>query len=286
MTYESSMTIAQVFERDCIKDVSALLRLFEASQGMYSRNEQADDIATSTVPYCLIPFYLGKAYEEGKCDGKEARKKDVTEAVKWFRFYAEIVLPVLLNDPDTRPVKINIASDERSRKIERLKEERFLQVPAEFFQAYFSKNLERDEEQARFTWFQHVKWTQLKTEDALKMLHAESKLLSTDQDEIKVETELPVFKPYVIYKDARQKAMESVFGPSHRLPSMTLDDYYEHILQPQIKTEEERKRLNNLANQVKLSEEQDEEKQRKELLARDELRDTVKRGSGNTINKS
>ena len=259
-----------------------LLGLKHTLNEYFSKNESFDEVKTADIPYLATDYLLAKRMLEvngnsHSMQDKEKRVEILTQAKQSYNDFFDWLCLFRLGD---RPSHVEVPRDvkiNRMRLIKSMKDELSLGLKED-----------ADEEvkrQYHVTWIAHLG---LLASDEYTFVLRELDLLKQDDsfdiglraNNLEKHPTVRVDKPFVL-TSKREQLKLGVFRPSHSLPTMTIDEY--------LKLEMKRGNVIKGTGDV---EKKDPEKdadfdaETRKLRVRDERWDWIRRGSGNTYNRS
>ncbi|XP_018336513.1 immunoglobulin-binding protein 1 [Agrilus planipennis] len=308
------------FQANLRKAISILenaTRLVSLS-GIFSRNEEVEEVATTDLQYFLLPALLGSL--NLKLTTRD-RKEVVDVAEVYFNDFLQRCTDYGLTnykkstenrsadseqDNRTELEKLAEMANTRANKIQRFNEKKELQSKLETLKENMS-NENVDEETKRNYFLTMLKLYIHEAIDELQSIDIEKPILehmaSIKNDERSKPKRMPVqpLRPVIITKDEVQKAVFGAGYPS--LPTMTVQEFYDKRVREGIFPDPSKQPAGPTSLQeaslagMSLNDEGDEiEKENKienddeETLARaramDEFKDDHRRGWGNRMNRS
>lgn len=272
-------------------NLESILKLKEFCRlnSIFSLNEELDDLPTEYLKFLLLDYLQGKLLEEGNTTTTTTtttqRLNVVKDAIKNYNDFIELVK--LYGFPTVNSESI-IGVIGREEKIRQLKEMKELRSHLELLST--SNAMEEEEDSKREYWIKYIQFCIKEVQqERMRMLKQELNLLENVlKDDVNPNTTTPTttaaasFKPFVLLPNKRVELQDRVFKPSHRLPTMTIDEY--------LQKEYERGGVISSSKDVAVKkEEEDESDSEEEGIVKkrqwDEFKDDNKRGWGNRMNK-
>ncbi|KAF2894954.1 hypothetical protein ILUMI_11222 [Ignelater luminosus] len=305
-------------------NVNKAIRMFEDATrlvslaGLFSTNEDVEEIPTEHLRYLLLPALLGSLCLKLTSRGR----KDVTEVAEaYYKDFLQRCNNYNLSDYKFKNTdadasdntnskskksefdEIKDAVNTRAGKIQRFKEQKELQNKLEDLKKNMS-NENVDDEIKRNYFLTMIKLFIYEAVDELGSIETEKQILehmSTLNQDDKPKSKRPPpqpLKPVIITKDAVQKAVFGAGYPS--LPVMSVEEFYDKRVREGIFPDPAKKpiTLQDVASAgIDLKAESEEELKEKkieeddpelleEMRSRDEFKDDHRRGWGNRMNRS
>ncbi|PIC38594.1 hypothetical protein B9Z55_010561 [Caenorhabditis nigoni] len=269
---------------------------------LYSSNEQIEDVPTNSLPYLLVPCFLGIFHQNVIVDASlkldELRKSKVylRNFLDRLRNLCLITTKLPWEDEDTevkddtgKKTKMSV-EEIRRLKLERHKKKQELKMT----ELRIKKQLEAvsiDEQNLRELYITQLQFWCERSHEELQAIEDEIPLLkmmaerSAHPNRYPAPSEplktVPPLKPFIITRDAQQKQVFGVGYPG--IPAMSVDEWYHQKFgcnphnAPQSSAPEPQQQLE--------SEEEDDDEARAKAMRWDEYKDDHRRGWGNTHNK-
>jgi hypothetical protein len=280
-------------------DLESILKLKEFCRlnSIFSLNEELDDLPTEYLKFLLLDYLQGKLLEEGNIitTTTAQRLNVVKDAIKYYNDFIELV--TLYGFP-TAAAAVNSAESitgvmiGREEKIRQLKEMKELRSHLELLLSTTSSNAimkeeEEEEDSKREYWIKYIQFCIKQVQqERMRMLTQELNLLenvlkdNVNPTNITTNTKTASFKPFVLLPNKRVELQERVFKPSHRLPTMTIDEY--------LQKEYERGGVISSSKDVAVKKKDESDSEEEDIVKKrqwDEFKDDNKRGWGNRMNK-
>jgi len=264
--------------------------------GLFSSNEDLEEISTGNLRFLLLPAFLGEL--ELKITNKD-RKTVVENAFIYFRDFLKRCqdykitsknLSSYIDEKKSSDSKKPPPAQTREEKIAAYKENKTLTSKIEVMQKRLEEQPDTIEDE--MTREYHLDWLKLwvnKSIDNITMNNRELEMLQFMESRggkvEPVKPDLPPMKPFLITRDMIQK---QVFGAGYRsLPTMTEDEYFEKELREgKIVMDYNNSKIqsgdkNGDVEEKVESEDDDDEEKLQKARAWDEWKDTHRRGEGN-----
>ncbi|KAG4074025.1 hypothetical protein HA402_014230 [Bradysia odoriphaga] len=288
--------------------------------GLFSSNEEYEEIATDHLKYLLLPYFLGQLTLK-ICSTDRRNIVEVSEV--YFRDFlkrcieygltatnTETALAQVERQPNSEVAALIAMSRQRNTKIEqyRIKKElddQIKQIKIVMEREHIDDDLKRD------FYIKLIKSSIMNSVDEISSVEQEKQILDhmsklrhddPDSDRPKpVRRPTQPLRPIIITKDEVQKAVYGLGYPS--MPTMTVDEFYTQrvadgvfpdptvVRDPNsLQMRAMRGETTELDEQEEVKKEEDIENDDEEYLARqramDEFKDDVRRGDGNRYNRS
>ncbi|CAL8464841.1 g4376 [Coccomyxa elongata] len=231
-----------------------------ATLGLFSSNEQAEDIATADLKYLLVPFLLGDILSRSRTQGLHRRVGLLNDALQLLRGFMEQLKQYGLLGRDESAVLMEAQGQasldpgtRRAQKVARFRMEKaakakLVALRTQELRKRRLRELEAgeegglpgsDEDVERDVWLTQIQLCTLTAADALGSLKREIEVLShaatLSEDERARPAEPPpaevmqqLHKAAAALSTGRAEQMRaSVFRPSHNLPTITLAEQAE-----------------------------------------------------------
>jgi immunoglobulin-binding protein 1 len=304
-----------------LEDSTRLVNL----NGMFSKNESHEEIATNNLRYLLLPFLL--AQSTLKLSNVQDRKNVVDVAKIYYDDFLKRCEEYGLCERSTTAVsknqdiilrdevqKLTQMAQQRNQKLQKYQQKKELKDQIKQLKVAMDRE-DSDEDTKRNFYLKLIKSCVWETQDELSTLEQECEILEhiaklrEHDSEFRREAEStskkppaqPVpLKPIIITKDQLQKAVYGAGYPS--LPTYTIEEFYDQRVAAGIfPNAEQVAKQNSQQGRVEIDQEaeqakEEEEKEQKienddqELLQRarnmDEYKDDHRRGYGNRYNRS
>ena len=242
---------------------------FVRSESVFSCNEQISDINTCDLKYITIEYIIADLLFKKKfVDRKSSNAQTINYLDQFFE----------------RCLYLGILSEMREKQIEVLKTGRSLTREEKLqivgLNRVLNQDLESGKDDLRDFWLQRIEKCMNEALDLYSTCQMEKRLLLTPR-EAEASSE-PRSKPFVLL-NTRQKLQDQVFQPSHRLPTMSIDEY--------LQRQYNQGNIISGGGKQSLVEEKEltEDEEMIELIKQrrmDEFKDDNPRGWGNRYNKS
>lgn len=276
--------------------------------GLFSSNENINEVSTETVSFLLLPAFLGELSLKKISD---ERSSSVSQALVYFRSFLKLCLDYKVtekklskylkggdddDDDEKETNKQPARNDVREQKIARFQETKQLENAIKIIQSRLEKDGQSVDELV--TREHYVNWIKLwinkavenveSVKDELKILeHMEKLRLGVVKPA--PPKEVKPLKPILITRDMIKN---QVFGAGYKsLPTMTQEEYFQkEIREGKIVMDYDSKNKQSEADgsvedevKERKDKEQDEHDEEKLMEARewDEWKDTHRRGEGN-----
>ncbi|EYC25422.1 hypothetical protein Y032_0012g1883 [Ancylostoma ceylanicum] len=283
---------------------------------LFSTNEQVEDIPTSSLPYLLIPCYLGVAQHNTSTADPVQRREQLrlakiyyTDFLRRLRNYGFEFDGSLLENEDSLPdtpqpsVKRFTGEEVREQKIARFRRQKELKQTMEELRRQQQLN-NSDESTLRELHLTVIKYWIEKVLEELNSIEDELPLvemMSKRQQEMRNSPEVAnrprpeaalnrvPLKPFIITRSEQQKAVFGLGYPS--IPTMTVDEWYNQRFGGNAAPSQASQKPGCSEGHAGDScegeheREEDEDEKRARLMRWDEYKDDHRRGWGNTHNK-
>lgn len=286
--------------------------------GLFSENEEVEDLPTSSIPFLLIPCYLAVAHHNTMTEPQnrsvqlglaKAYYRDFLRRLRSYGFEFERGCSFMedgqegSSDVSRFGLKKFTGEELREQKIARFRKQKELKVAMERLRIQHSQN-HGDESVLRELYLTVAKYWQEKALEELESIEEELPLVEMMKKRMQdgvVDSE-PMsesakasngakpapLRPFIIARTEQQKAVFGLGYPS--IPTMTVDEWYTQRFgngpspsQPLPKaTGESDPDATSSTNRER---EEEEERERARLMRWDEYKDDHRRGWGNTHNK-
>lgn len=315
-------SLLQESVRKCIKMFEDSTRLVSLI-GMFSKNENYEEVATNNLKYFLLPFFLAQSTLK-LC--VQDRKNVVDVAKIYYEDFLKRCEEYGLAERSTTAVskatdivvrdemqKMTQMAQQRNQKLQKYQQKKELKDQIKQLKVAMERD-NTDEEIRRNFYLKLIKSCVWESQDEISTLEQEceildhiAKLKEHDPEYHKKETESKQkrppptsLKPIIITKDEIQKAVYGAGYPS--LPTYTVEEFYDQrVAEGIFPSAEQMAAKNSLQGRCEIDQEaeqakEEEEKEQKienddpELLERarnmDEFKDDNRRGYGNRYNRS
>lgn len=292
------------------------------SLGLFSANEEQDELSTSSMKYLLVPFYIAEYLAASRPANSGARANQVQEALENYRtFLLDCEQYDLLGDLGTKlryavshPESID-SSTLRTLKIEKFKRDKALcadiaklESSSQHADSREQDSTEQravggpsglDEEDERKLWALVIEVAVLKAQDQERLLKMEGKLLEeskhsvrtdsaalappSDQDRVRMIGQLQGIAAQ-LETSQRERLKRQVFQPSHSQPTMTLAQLADiELNDARVREDREaRQRAAVAAADAALTEDERDARDAAKQRSWDDWKDANPRGSGNS----
>ncbi|KAK6015090.1 TAP42-like family protein [Ostertagia ostertagi] len=301
--------------------VSILEKLTHAvsTLGLFSDNEEVEDLATSSIPFLLIPCYLGVAHHNTttepshRADQLQLAKVYYRDFLKRLRSYGfEFERDYFFveggheegTDASRSGIKKFTGEELRELKIARYRKQQELKKTMSELKKQLEQN-NGDESLLRSLHLAVVKYWQEKVIEELESIEDELPLVEMMKKRMqensngsatsnrplqKSDTKPAPLRPFIITRTEQQKAVFGLGYPS--IPTMTVDEWYNQRFGSASTTSQQQQQHHQPDDSDSkvnpsggLEEEEAEERERARLMRWDEYKDDHRRGWGNTHNK-
>ena len=299
---EGSCGSIMAVDESCIDDLLVLEGRIDA-MGVFSRNEDKDDLTVLSMRYFNVPYYLAVGYH-----GME-RCKDSVVWKKKARVYYDAFLQRCLDydalEPGLRRIVEGGGSGRvisREEKIALYKKDKELREGIEKIRkgnggAVWNEDDEDDDARAvglmqinmyaaKAVGARQMVEKEIGMLEAMEKMPEEERMRSVEEGKEKANELLAALRQASQGLSSvgvtRQRMREDVFKPSHILPTMTVEQFGELEVR-RMREEENKKNLNTANNRavVETSDDDDDEKLAK-ARAWDDFKDSHRRGAGNS----
>ncbi|CAI4231709.1 unnamed protein product [Auanema sp. JU1783] len=306
-TGKVSINKAREILESLTRDVSAL--------SLFSDNESIDELPPSSLPFLLLPAYLGFLHGNGCSDIQqrldELRKaeiyyKDFLQRLKDygvidFELWWSVEDDEREEDSKVCPKNSNIEQS-REKKIERFKLQKELEAKLKSLSVVCSQGVNNDAD-TRDLYMTQLKFWANKVYDELCSVEAEIPLVkrmlrgpeaNENDDEKKQQPRKPL-KTFTITRDQQQKKVFGLGYPS--IPTLTVDEWYSQRFEnagshgtvpgPSNAPQSHDHKDDDCSSKDGSDDDDSEaeEEKRRGRIHMDEYKDTHRRGWGNTHNK-
>ncbi|EIE22830.1 hypothetical protein COCSUDRAFT_42427 [Coccomyxa subellipsoidea C-169] len=284
-----------------------------AALGLFSSNEQAEDIATADLKYLLVPYLWGDLLSRSRTQDLSKRVQLLSNASELLRGFLEQCSEYGLLGPDEKSALMEAQGQgsidpgtRRTQKIARirlekaarakldalrmqdLRRKRVSELEAEEAQDSVDEDMERD------VWSTQIQLRTMKAANLLGSLKQEIELLSHAASLPEDLRERPAQPPpaalmqelhtaaaALSIKSDAQQMRTNVFRPSHILPTVTLAQQAEREIASAQRAAEARTRAEAARANAK-AEDKDGEAETLRQRAWDDWKDDNPRGAGNS----
>lgn len=283
-------------------ELVALLRrtwsMAEAN-ALFSTHEELDDVATKDVKYFLLPYYLAESLQEMEGADRRGRKDELRGSLRAIEEFLSLCRSYgvrgaeAVDDEGQDEAQLD-PQTARQRKIEDFKREKKIRERRAFIEtrkkavARIVDEEDEDEdedEDERELWLLQLEDAVIQAVRMKRMHQQELEVLEfaenlTERNDMQASAGPPEVPAMIPLHARTSGARKEVFRPSHRLPTMTVEEYGERLRKEMLEKEEARMAAPTEGDAYELDSE-DEESCRK---ARDwdDWKDEHRRGEGNS----
>lgn len=287
-------------KKDAKMDLVPLLRRTWAmadASALFSSQEELDDVATKDIKYFLLPFYLAESLQETGEGEKRDRKSELSDSLRAIdeflslcRSYgvrgAESAAGDGQDDAQTDP------QTARQRKIEAFKREREIRERLEGIEMR-KKTLARvadeededEDEDERELWLLQLEDAVIQAVRMRRMHQQELEVLEfaenlPDRAAPPASSGLPGPPAVIPLRTRTSHLREEVFRPSHRLPTISVEEYGERLRKEMMEKDEARSAPPGDGDAQEVD--SDDEEAWRKARNWDDWKDEHKRGEGNS----
>jgi len=286
---------------NCFQTCSELIH----KNSLFSKNEELNDYATSSIKYISVPYYLGEIYQKIPSIDPFERFGSIKQAKRYLEKFIETCIKLeILNKQDIEAYRNESTSNsetKRNEKVRRYKRDKQIQQQIKMLMDEKLKNNideenEKDNEFERKISLLLIENNVIKAIDTIISLKQEieivdhmSKLWSQNDGKLPqrpAPEPRPPLQPIVI-RDTKQYIKDNAFRPGWNLPTVSLEeaadiDYQQMKQREARQREQEKRKLQKLIKEYGDSDDDEELMKNRDF---DSFKDDHPRGSGNTGNK-
>lgn len=289
--------------------------------GLFSTNEDLDEVATNEIKYLLLPAFMGYFTERKTVKKMEERGSLVKEAKAYYIDFLRNCDNYGIAKLEKRLLNLTPEADQKAKlsggpqgmagmmqtreeKIKSFKEKKELDARVkELHDKMKQDHVDEDVKREYFIgllkqWIGNAKESLDSLQVEVTMLDLRSQTLNDDEAENKPKEKKKALRPFIITKDMIQKAVFGAGYPS--IPSLTIEEFYEqkvkdgtfqpptskgHSMQNWAQDPEKDKEAQEReAEEKERKEEQDDPEEIQKTRAFDDWKDDHRRGWGNRKN--
>ncbi|WKY00234.1 hypothetical protein Q1695_014802 [Nippostrongylus brasiliensis] len=284
--------------------------------GLFSVNEEVEDLPTSSIQFLLIPCYLGVVHHNTVTEPLHRAEqlglakiyyRDFLKRLRNYGFEFERDCSFMedgqegVSDESRHGVKKFTGEELRERKIARFRKQKELKAAMAELRSQHEQN-NSDESILRQLHLTIVKFWQEKALEELESIEEELPLVemmkkrmqggseSTSTDAVKTNgAKQAPLRPFIIARSEQQKKVFGLGYPS--IPTMTVDEWYSQRFgdKPIMSGNQQQKPCEDgdadACGSTDREREEEDDRERARLMRWDEYKDTHRRGWGNTHNK-
>uniref|UniRef100_A0A8R1EFP6 Immunoglobulin-binding protein 1 n=1 Tax=Caenorhabditis japonica TaxID=281687 RepID=A0A8R1EFP6_CAEJA len=302
LEFGSSQNDVQARLKTTIENLHAVTRMINQMQ-LFSSNELIDDVPTSSLPFLMVPVFLGICHENVSTAIAQ-RAEELTKADIYFRNYLERLIGLTLLDELAFSVKRNdcaakSAEQIRKAKIDRHRKKKELKALEDTIKRELDAVATVDEGALRDLYMtQLLFWAERAVEEIdsnaqeIEILTVMAAEIKTGQPSRSTEKKPEATPPLVTFTLTRDVQQKNVFGKGYpSIPAMTVDEWYQKRFlggsgeHGHAHGSSQPPQSSGPAVQGSDDESEDEDAARAKAMRWDEYKDDHRRGWGNMHNK-